>query len=278
MTSSATALETPYFFAGPAGRLFGVRHLPDPAGAALPFVFCHPFAEEKLWAHRVSVHFARDIARLGHPVLRFDCSGSGDSDGDFSDSTLASACDDIEAAIEELKTLTGAAQVGLLGLRLGASLAARVAERRNDVERLVAWAPIIDGAAYLQELLRINLTTQLAVYREVREDRETLARRLQEGGLVNVDGYEIKRALGDQLRELTLAGPPSRFEGPAFFALIDRNAKAQPPDNMLAVQRRYRNGTLAVVQEDPFWKEIPRFYERAPNLYKATLDWLGYPS
>ena len=43
---------------------------------------CHPLGEEKLWAHRVFVSLARDLANAGFVVLRFDCRGEGDSDRD----------------------------------------------------------------------------------------------------------------------------------------------------------------------------------------------------
>ena len=32
---------------------------------------------------------------------------------------------------------------------------------------------------------------------------------------------------------------------------------------------------MDVIREDPFWKEIERFYDTAPNLFAATLDWLA---
>jgi hypothetical protein len=30
------------------------------------------------------------------------------------------------------------------------------------------------------------------------------------------------------------------------------------------------------VPEEPFWKEIQQFYDRAPNLFSRTLQWLGH--
>ena len=100
-------LETPLFFPGVRTPLFGVLHEPATASGALPFVFCHAFGEEKLWAHRVFVAFARELARRGHAVLRFDCGGNGDSGGDFSQSSLKTNLADIDTAIELLKARSG---------------------------------------------------------------------------------------------------------------------------------------------------------------------------
>jgi exosortase A-associated hydrolase 2 len=263
--------ETPRFFTGPSGNLFGVLH----TGAArrLPFVFCHPFGEEKLWTHRVHVNFARELARRGHTVLRFDYAGSGDSDGAVEDASIESALQDIAAAIDLVKAETGAPTVALLGLRSGASLACVTAERRTDVERLVLWAPIVDGAKHLQELLRVNLTTQMAVYREIRDDRPALLARLAAGELVNVDGYELSRAFTDGLQALDLASGAA-VDRDCLIVQIERSAAARPSAEGQALASRFPRGELRVVQEEPFWKEIPRFYDTAPNLWQATLDWM----
>lgn len=160
-------IETPFFFPGPAASLFGVFHeSSSDQPARQPFVFCHPFGEEKLWAHRVFVTFARQLAAAGHPVLRFDYMANGDSDGEFPDFSVRTALADIGCAIDLVRARTSASRVGVLGLRLGATFAARTAAERTDVSTLVLWAPIVDGSRYMQELLRVNLTTQMAVIRK----------------------------------------------------------------------------------------------------------------
>jgi exosortase A-associated hydrolase 2 len=263
--------EIPYFF-GSSPQLFGVFHGSD-AAQRLPFVFCHPFGEEKLWGQRVYVTFARALAQRGHPVLRFDLAGNGDSEGEFVDSSLTSATRDLDLAIADLKQRTGADGIGLLGLRLGASLAIRQAAARDDIRRVVAWSPIVKGGPYLQELLRINVTTQMAVYREVREDRTELGRRLADGGSVNIDGYEIGGALARDLDRLSLLDAPGP-SAPTLVVSIDRAPQPRPVPDLERLVSHLPAATFAAVQEEPFWKEIPRFYDTAPALYAATLGWL----
>src|SRR5687768_18149474 len=96
--------ETPLFFNRGPWQLFGVYHAPHNGSTATPFVFCHPFGEEKLWAHRVYVGFARELARRGHPVLRFDYAGNGDSSGTFDESSIETALADIDAANVDRKS------------------------------------------------------------------------------------------------------------------------------------------------------------------------------
>ena len=263
--------ELPFFFEGRSARLFGVLHEAAP-GRGVPFVFCHPFGEEKLWTHRVFVTFARRLAERGHPVLRFDCTGNGDSGGDFSATSVTSMEADIQTAIDLLKARVSAPRVALLGLRLGATLAARVADGRGDVERIVLWSPIVDGQRYMQDLLRINVTTQMAVYKAVRLDREQLAAELRAGGTVNVDGYEIGGRFFDELSALTLTGP-RRFIGPCLIVQVDRPG-ARPAAELQQLGAAYHGAQARLAEESLFWKEIDRFYDAAPSLFAATEGWL----
>jgi exosortase A-associated hydrolase 2 len=268
---SAIVSETPLFFPDGSGPLFGVFHSPaEPTRE--PFVFCHPFAEEKLWTHRVFVSFARALAQRGHPVLRFDYRGNGDSLGTFAESSVETALADIATAIDEARRRTGADRVALLGLRWGATLAAAIAEQRTDISRLALWAPILDGGRYLQDLLRINLTTQMAVYKEIRQDRAAIAAALRGGGLVNIDGYDFGLAMYEGLGGLSLTSARG-FAGPSLVVQIERTAEAQPAKELRMLADSYGNGELAIVQEEPFWKEIKRFYGGAPNLFDRTLAW-----
>ena len=184
--------EIPLFFPSGDRALFGVLHRPPAGAGARPaFVFCHPLAEEKLWTHRVFVSYARQLAAAGYPVLRFDATGNGDSEGSFSDLSMTILCDDVRAAIAEVRRQTGATAVSLLGLRLGATVAMMVADEVPDIKDLVLWAPVTDGEKYLQELLRVNLLTQMATFKEIRQERPALVTEMQEGRTVNVDGYEM---------------------------------------------------------------------------------------
>jgi len=265
-------IETPFFFLNAGHSLFGILHEPAPPSSQLPFVFCHPFGEEKLWSHRVFVTFARRLASQGHAVLRFDFMGNGDSDGDFSTSTLSTACSDVRAAIAEVRRQTGASQVGLLGLRLGATIASLVAEDAPDVRSLVLWSPITDGSRYAQELLRTNLTTQMATIGEVRQDREALVAAMKDGGAANIEGYDLTHLFYSEMCAIKLAAAQKRHAGPCLVVQIDRTAGRVQADLQQLVER-YGDATLATVQEEPFWKEIARFYDEAPKLYSITLDW-----
>jgi pimeloyl-ACP methyl ester carboxylesterase len=269
--------ERPLFFASGTHRLFGMYHAPDTtaAPAARPaVVFCHPFGEEKLWAHRVYVNGARALARRGYPVLRFDARGHGDSSGPVRDYTIDGALEDGDAAVAQARQLSSATQVILIGLRLGGTLAGLLAERRPDVSAIVQWAPIVDGARYMQELLRVNLATQMAIYKEIRADRAALVATLQGGDTVNVDGYAVGLGFYDGLMPIKHGRQPARFAGRSLVVQIDPRPGMPALAELQQLAASYRHGTYAAVEEDPFWKEIPRFYDDATRLMPATIAWL----
>jgi pimeloyl-ACP methyl ester carboxylesterase len=133
-------------------RLYGAY---DPAltGPGLDAVLvCAPWGPEWLPAHRTLRTMARRLADRGLHVMRFDYFGSGDSFGEETDLSLPSMLDDIEQGVEECLALAGADRVWLVGLRLGASLAALAAPTIPEVEGVVLWDPILNGASYLEEI------------------------------------------------------------------------------------------------------------------------------
>jgi dienelactone hydrolase len=125
----------------------------SPSTSGFGVVVCNPFGNETLCAHRSLRHFAQSAADRGVPALRFDYLGTGDSaDGARGESEVDAWIASIDVAIDTLKQTAGVSRIGLLGLRLGATLACLVAARRTDVAALVAIAPVVSGRSYLREL------------------------------------------------------------------------------------------------------------------------------
>jgi fermentation-respiration switch protein FrsA (DUF1100 family) len=122
--------------------LFGMLHLPDGQSPHPCVVFLHGYTGDKIGDHRIFVKAARDLCEHGIACLRFDFRGSGESQGDFADITVGGEISDAMAAIAHLDTFDeiDQARIGLVGLSLGASVAACVSAR-DGIKSLALWAP-----------------------------------------------------------------------------------------------------------------------------------------
>ncbi|MDR3097062.1 MAG: alpha/beta hydrolase [Paraburkholderia sp.] len=121
---------------------FGWLH---PAEGRTGVVLCNPFGYDALCTHRGWRKLAERLAAAGMPVLRFDYPGSGDAadmedDPGRVDAWLAS----VGAAVRHLRGWTGVTRVALVGLRLGATLAALGAERLRGEAVPGAFVPGVD--------------------------------------------------------------------------------------------------------------------------------------
>jgi len=120
-------------------------------------VFCPPLGQEYIRTHWACKLLAKQLARGGAHVLRFDWSGHGNSAGNIDQNlSLQEWIDDVGKAVDWVRNESKADNVMLVGLRFGATLAALAAENRHDVYSLVAWEPVIDGAAYLRDLREMH--------------------------------------------------------------------------------------------------------------------------
>ena len=144
-----------FFNNSTGGQLYGVYHQPAKTSQSAPraIVICSPLGQEYIRTHWACKLLAKQLARGGAHVLRFDLSGHGNSSGNINyHQSLQAWTNDIGHAIDWIREKSNADNVTLLGLRFGACLAALTAVHRPDVHSLVAWEPVLEGDSYLQNL------------------------------------------------------------------------------------------------------------------------------
>lgn len=141
------------FFGPSSSSLYGVYSSPRPGRDRQEgVVFCYPYGQEYMRAHRVMRQLAINLADLGYHVLRFDYRGTGDSTGDMSAATFDQWVADTQLAVDELRDMTAVQKFALIGLRLGGMVAAEAACQRRDISRLVLWDPVCSGSEHIGEL------------------------------------------------------------------------------------------------------------------------------
>ncbi|MFF0494749.1 alpha/beta hydrolase [Nocardia sp. NPDC004068] len=88
---------------------------------------------------------ADGLADAGVASLRFDLRGHGDSEGRQEELTLSTILNDIRVSVAELRQVTGAAKISLLGASFGGGITAYYAAKRPDeLYRLVLLNPQFD--------------------------------------------------------------------------------------------------------------------------------------
>jgi uncharacterized protein len=144
----------PFYFGAGRRRLFGVYDSARGGAATVrAAVLCYPWGEEYIHAHRTMRRLAILLSSAGIHTLRFDYFGTGDSGGEADEANFQGCMADTATAIDELRDMTGARRVALVGLRFGATLAAAAAVKRpEEVDALVLWDPIVSGAEHLKAI------------------------------------------------------------------------------------------------------------------------------
>jgi pimeloyl-ACP methyl ester carboxylesterase len=144
-------LGTPTWFGSEKTPLLGWVNKPATGKARAAVVICPSFGKEHVSSYRTLRMLAEQLADAGFLVLRFDYAGTGDSAGDYH------SPDQVELWIESVREAVayvraaGVASVALVGLRVGALLAAVAAQRCGPISQLVLWDPVVSGKSYLRE-------------------------------------------------------------------------------------------------------------------------------
>lgn len=158
---------SPVWFGPPARPLFGWFHIPPTGKARAGAVLCAPFSREYTQAHFALRLVAEQLAAQGVAALRFDYDGMGDSAGDNTDPDRVGAWLRSTAAACDFVRTAGIERLALVGMRIGATLAARAASDGEGVDQLVLWDPCISGLGFLREqqavgALTLGITSKLA--------------------------------------------------------------------------------------------------------------------
>jgi esterase/lipase len=261
----------PFYFGREDRKLFGCFH--EPSGASVrrrAVLVCQPVGHEYINSHRALRQLAARLAAAGFPVLRFDYYGCGDSYGEFEQGSITRWLEDISTAAAELRARSGMIHVCVVGLRLGATLAALSGSWREVFASLVLWEPVTSGRSYLKQLG--SLQQEMLRFRpKPKPSKKSQA-------YEELLGFPVSRLLRAQLAELDLGKIDKR---PAASVLIVRNARTDD-DSDLA---KHLIQTQAQVEQQTL--EAPKIWLPTPDgsllvpaqVLQSVVSWVsGAPS
>jgi alpha/beta superfamily hydrolase len=120
------ATQSKVIFAGPAGQLEGMLHLPEGEPCAIAVV-AHPLPTMGgTMGNKIVTTLARTFAELGFAALRFNFRGVGTSDGVFDSGN--GEVEDVLAVVQHARDAFGHQPLILSGFSFGGYVAARAAQ------------------------------------------------------------------------------------------------------------------------------------------------------
>ena len=107
-------------------------------------IIAHGFVGSRIGVDRLFVLAAREFARHGYMVLRFDYGGCGESTGDYGSGGLDAMIDQTRSVLDYALDIdcVDPQRVILLGHSLGGAVAILTAARDKRVKSLVLWAAV----------------------------------------------------------------------------------------------------------------------------------------
>ena len=291
MTSPVpSAQEHAFTFDCAGDALVGILHKPadpeparDAARTGVLIVVGGP--QYRAGSHRQFVHLARHLAAAGHPVLRFDVRGMGDSSGAQRGFEHLDA--DIDAAIQALmQHQPGVQQVVLWGLCDGASAALLYLHRHADlrVRGLCLLNPWVRSEAslarthvkhyYRQRLMQREFWTKLLSGRVAGQALRGLV-----GNLRAASGPVDAPTRAAAPFQVRMAQAWQAFSGPVLLVLSGRDYTAREFTETVAAHPAW-TGALARpgVQRHDAAAADHTFSARAERdaLERLTSDWLRH--
>ncbi len=216
-------LIRPLAFGGQAGWL----HTPaGPLRGEAAVLICAPPGRDGRCGHRPLRILAERLAGAGYPVLRFDLHGVGDSldptdpEADVLPDWLAG----VAAAAEALRAATDTRRLVVLGLRLGASLAASV---EIGADGMVLLAPVASGRQWLRELKLAGAMSRTGSL-EGAADLESQGLRLSSASVAGLGQLDLARLEHAPPQALVVAHNPT--VGPVAERLADLGVEVSACD------------------------------------------------
>jgi pimeloyl-ACP methyl ester carboxylesterase len=184
-----------FFFGPDKQQLFGSYHPPLSGDGQVLTVICSPLFSESARTHRALRKLAISIAETGRHVLRFDYRGTGDSFGDLEDYSVSDWVEDVSSAVQEGRKISDCSDVQILAVRAGALLACISLGAASDIQRLVLWDPVDDGAAYIQAIRR-------AQAENLRSEFRSMSRSERTDGARDIGGWRVSEGMLEEFRAL----------------------------------------------------------------------------
>ncbi len=129
------------------------QHLLLAKDAAAIYIFVDGLWDEKRMLRSMHIALAQKITNAGAHVMLFDFFGTGISDGDTHEFSVAASAYALELLVQQAADEYAGMPVILAGSRFGADMVLKSAEKNAVIKQLVLIEPLLTGAACLKQML-----------------------------------------------------------------------------------------------------------------------------
>ena len=251
-------IQEALFIDGGEANLYSVLFMPEKDFSNKVFLFCHPLFEEKKASHRVLVELARKLAERGYASLMLDFRACGDSGGNVQDFIPSKWMEDIRTGIKWLQDRFEKPRINFLGIRFGASLAVEFALREKCIEDLILIDPIVQGKAYLNEILQQKYIREMMTFGEARSDVNAMYADLEKNRQLDIDGTLVSSVFFEAVNAIDLSKYDLSFL--KRILLLQQSPRKSLLPAYKDFQRKCREGNvnldISLLTVPPFWKAV----------------------
>jgi len=269
-----TAVESDVQFQNQGQTIRATLTKPETEGTFPVVIIFHGFSGQR---HEMPVvgtdealfqRTARVLAEQGYASLRIDFIGSGESDGEWADTTFSGQIADALAAVDHVCALDGIDpnRVAVLGLSQGGLVAASTAGRDQRVASAILWSAVASPVSTYSDLLGADAVS--AGLTGGADDLVTAA--LPWGATTTLKGSFFRDLyMVDPVAEITA------FRGPLLVIVGLNDTIVSPQPQSGEVYLVYHQGDEALVQldADHMFDCLAR-PDKVDEAIGATVEWL----
>ncbi len=254
----------PVFFGQDHG-LYGCFHLPPDYRHSPGLLICQPTGHEYERCHRAMRQLAVQSAKKGLSAMRFDYYATGDSAGSCDELSLARMRLDIQQAIRHCCDKTGIEKLTLVGVRLGATLAAQLAGSCPEIESLVLYAPVFDGEALFSEWQRDQ---------QAFEDKHSY--QLVQAGSDEILGFTVSENFQAELRRKFDLTTPGRALKRVLILTDEAESSSEQMNRWVETFKQQAiEVDLEMVENIAIWRREPMEAIVPVKTIRRIVQWIG---
>jgi uncharacterized protein len=233
----------PFYFGDKEKQLFGVYYPPKiQVPQETGILICPPIAQEYIRTHLAIRQLSHLLSGDGSHVLKFDYYAVGDSTGSSEEGSVEQWKNDVWTAYNELRDISGAKRISIIGLRLGAAIAVEVLADGMSLKDIVLWDPVINGKHYLDELRQLQIV--------LNPNNKTI----KKNGNEEILGFPFSEKMVRSIENVDLLTKP--IPNAANIHLAVSEDKSQFRQLHETIKAKGINGCFQIINEPANWDSI----------------------